>query len=82
MHQIASAIGDKNDPYGGLGSNGAQKTAEARDMPMPKAGGVFDKTLSKGSMSNLNADGLIASHSDVRNPNAAYVVLSTARAGA
>jgi hypothetical protein len=82
MHQIASAIGDKNDPYGGLGSNGAQKTAEARDMPMPKAGGVFANALSKGSMSNLNADGLIASHSDVRNPNAAYVVLSTARAGA
>jgi hypothetical protein len=82
MHQIAAAIGDKNDPYGGLGSNGAQKTTEARDMPMPKAGAPFDKTLSKGSMSNLNADGLIASHSDVRNPNAAYVVLSTARAGA
>jgi hypothetical protein len=82
MHQIASAIGDRNDPYGGLGSNGAQKTSEARDMAMPKAGALFDKTLSKGTMSNLNADGLIASHSDVRNPNAAYAVLSAASAGA
>jgi hypothetical protein len=51
-------------------------------MAMPKAGALFDKTLSKGTMSNLNADGLIASHSDVRNPNAAYAVLSAASAGA
>jgi hypothetical protein len=81
MHQIASALGDKNDPYGGLGSNGAQKTAEARDGTLPKAGGVFDKPLTKGTMTNLLADGLITSHSDVRNPNAAYAVLSAARAG-
>ena len=82
MHQIAAAMGDKNDPFGGLGSNGAQKTTEARDITMPKAGAPFEKPLTKGSMTNLLADGLIASHSDVRNPNAAYVVLSAARAGA
>jgi len=82
MRQIASAMGDKNDPFGGLGSNGAQKTAEARDISMPKAGAPFEQPLTKGSMTNLLADGLIASHSDVRNPNAAYAVLSAARAGA
>ena len=82
IRQIASAIGDKNDPFGGLGSNGAQKTAEAREMPLPKAGTPFAKPLTKGSMTNLLADGLISSHSDVRNPNAAYAVLSAARAGA
>lgn len=82
MHQIAAAMGDKNDPFGGLGSNGAQKTTEARDITMPKAGAPFEKPLTKGSMTNLLADGLIASHSDVRNPNAAYAVLSAARAGA
>jgi hypothetical protein len=80
MHQIASAMGDKNDPYGGLGSNGAQKTTEARDATMPKAGVPFDQPLAKGSMTNLLADGLITSHGDVTNPNAAYSVLSAAAA--
>jgi hypothetical protein len=81
MHQIAAAMGDANDPYGGLGSNGAQKTAEAVDGTMPKAGMRFDRPLAKGTMTNLLADGLITSHSDVRNPNAAYSVLSACRAG-
>jgi hypothetical protein len=81
IRQIAAAIGDRDDPFGGLGSNGAQKTTEARELTMPKAGAPFEKPLTKGSMSNLLADGLISGHSDVRNPNAAYVVLSAARAG-
>jgi len=80
--QMASAIGDSNDPFGGLGSNGAQKTVEARDGTMPKAGGKFDKPLANGTMTNLLADGLIHDHSDVRNPDAAYTVLSAAVAGA
>ena len=78
--QMASAIGDSSDPYGGLGSNGAQKTTEARDGTMPKAGGKFDKPLGNGTITNLLADGLIHDHSDVRNPNAAYTVLSGAMA--
>lgn len=81
MHQIASAMGDKNDPFGGLGSNGAQKTAEAIDANMPKAGAPWEKPLAKGTLTNLLADGLIDSHGDVRNPNAAYAVLSAARVG-
>lgn len=79
--QIAAAVGDKNDPYGGLGSNGAQKTTEAREGTLPKPGGKFDQPLAKGTMTNLLADGLIKSHGDVTNPNAAYAVLSNARAG-
>ena len=78
MNQIASAIGDKNDPYGGLGSNGAQKTAEALNAKLPKAGTPFDTPLANGTMTNLLSDGLITSHGDVRNPNAAYAVLSAA----
>jgi len=78
MHQIAAALGDQNDPYGGLGSNGAQKTTEAIDGTMPKAGTPFDKPLAKGTMTNLLADGLITSHGDVTNPHAAYAVLSAA----
>jgi hypothetical protein len=76
--QIAAAVGDKNDPFGGLGSNGAQKTAEAFDGKLPKAGGAFDQPIERGKLINLLGDGLIANHSDVRNPNAAYTVLSVA----
>jgi hypothetical protein len=76
--QIAAAVGDKNDPYGGLGSNGAQKTTEAREGTLPKAGGKFDQPLAKGTVTNLLADGLIKNHSDVTNPNAAYAVLNAA----
>jgi hypothetical protein len=78
--QIAAAIGDKNDPFGGLGSNGAQKTAEARDGKLPSPGGSFDQPIGNGMLTNLLADGLIASHSDVRNPSAAFTVLSVAAA--
>ena len=74
--QIAAAIGDKNDPFGGLGSNGAQQTTEAHDGKLPKAGSAFAQPLSAGSMTNLLADGLITSHGDVRNPNVAHAVLS------
>ena len=76
--QIAADMGDQNDPFGGLGSNGAQKTAESKDNKMPKAGTAFTPAPAKGSITNLLADGLISSHGDVRNPNAAYVVLSAA----
>jgi len=78
--QIAAAIGDKNDPFGGLGSNGAQKTTEAHEGTLPKPGGLFDQPIGHGTLTNLLADGLIASHSDVRNPNAAFTVLSVAAA--
>ena len=81
MHQIAAALGDKNDPFGGLGSNGAQKTTEAREGKLPKAGTPFDQPLAKGTMTNLLADGLIANHGDITNPHAAYAVLSAAAAG-
>lgn len=78
--QIAAAIGDKHDPFGGLGSNGAQKTAEARDGKLPRAGALVEQPIANGTLTNLLADGLIASHSDVRNPSAAFTVLSVAAA--
>ena len=76
--QIAAEMGDQNDPFGGLGSNGAQKTAEAKDGKLPKAGTPFSPPLAKATMTNLLADGLISNHSDVRNPHAAHAVLAAA----
>ena len=78
--QIAAAIGDRDDPFGGLGANGARKTDEARDGKLPKPGAAFDQPIASGMVTNLLADGLIASHSDVRNPAAAHTVLSVAAA--
>ena len=76
--QIAADMGDRNDPFGGLGSNGAQKTAEAKEGNLPKAGTPFAPPLAKGTVTNLLADGLISNHSDVRNPHAAHAVLTAA----
>ncbi len=76
--QIASAVGDRDDPFGGLGSNGAQKTSEVREGSLPKAGKPFNPALAAGSVTNMRADGLISDHGDVRNPNVAYAVLSAA----
>ena len=79
--QIAAAVGDKDDPYGGLGSNGAQKTNEARSISMPQAGAPFGQPLGPRTLTNLLADSLIKNHGDVRNKHCAYVVLSAACAG-
>ena len=76
--QIAADMGDQNDPFGGLGSNGAQKTTEAKNANLPKAGTAFAAQPAKGSITNLLADGLISSHGDVRSPSAAHAVLSAA----
>ena len=39
--QDAAGIGDKNDKYGGIGRNGAQKTPEARDLSLLDVGGTY-----------------------------------------
>jgi pimeloyl-ACP methyl ester carboxylesterase len=71
--QNASALGDKDSLYGGIGSNGAQKTNEAIDLTMLSVGGAYSFTPKR--LHNLNADAFIADHSDVRNREVAYAVL-------
>jgi hypothetical protein len=69
-NDAAAALGDENDPYGGLGRNGAQRTKEATsgvlcDLDTPydfKADGVF----------NLRADKFIMDHSDVTGHQVTY----------
>lgn len=65
-NQVASAIGDKDDFYGGLGSNGAQKTPEANDGFLLNMDGSYSFT--KGGVYNLNADKYIKDHSDIKKP--------------
>ena len=76
MQQAASRFGDKDDPYGGLGRNGAQKTPEAVDRFLLAVGGGYE--LKPGTLYNLNADDFIANHGDICKNEVAYAVLSAA----
>jgi hypothetical protein len=72
--QVAADLGDANDPFGGIGRNGAQKTPEAIDGEMMKVGGSY--TFKAGKVYNLSADAFIKSHSDVVSDAVAYAILS------
>ncbi len=74
-NQQASALGDENDPYGGMGRNGAQHTPEATNVP----GGLKDVgeayAFALGKVFNLKADRFIKGHSDVTGHQVAYAIL-------
>jgi hypothetical protein len=76
----AADVGDQNDPYGGMGRNGAQHTPEvAADADtLVQVGLGYD--FSPGKVYNLNADAFIADHGDVTGPQVAYAVLNAVRA--
>ena len=72
--QNAAALGDQNDPYGGMGRNGAQNTAEADNtftLGLPGTAYLFQP----GKVHNISAD-IIQDHSDIRRIEVAYAVLS------
>jgi hypothetical protein len=63
----AAALGDKNDPYGGMGRNGAQHTPEVStdesELRKDAAGQTY--AFKAGKVYNLNADQIIRHHNDV-----------------
>ena len=74
--QNAAALGDQNDPYGGMGRNGAQNTKETDNrftLGLPGTPYSFEK----GKIHNISSD-LIQDHGDVRRIEVAYAVLSAA----
>jgi hypothetical protein len=72
--EVASAIGDENDLYGGMGRNGAQHTPER--VVMRLTGAIAAKDLALGKPHNLNGDAIIDGHSDiVRHPEIANALL-------
>jgi len=71
--QVASALGDKNDKYGGLGRNGAQKTPEASDGTLHDLGSPYQ--FERGKLHNLNSDAIIKGHSDICHNEVAYAIL-------
>jgi hypothetical protein len=71
--QDAAELGDANDRFGGMGSNGAQHTPEASEGPLSAVGGPY--TFAAGKVYNLNADAIIKEHSDICHDEVAYAVL-------
>lgn len=76
-NQVASGIGDKNDPYGGIGRNGAQRTPEVDDSETELRDTSFSYgPLNVGSIYNLEASKFISDHGDVRGAEVAHALLS------
>lgn len=79
----ASALGDKDDPYGGIGRNGAQVTPEADFADLRPAGAAY--VFPPARLHNLDGgtselpDALIKSHGDVTNEAVAWACLSAMR---
>jgi hypothetical protein len=72
--QVAAALGDKNDKYGGIGRNGAQKTPEATDGTLLDLGSPYQ--FQAGKLHNLNSDAIIKGHSDICHKEVVYAILN------
>jgi len=74
----SSALGDADDPYGGMGRNGARRTPEAdgRDFTLTKVGQSW--TLDNGKVHNFESSACIAGHGGVANAAVAYLTLAAA----
>jgi hypothetical protein len=70
----AAALGDENDPYGGIGRNGAVKTPEAVAGDLLVVGQPY--AFSAGKAFNLKSDAFIGDHSDISKPQVAWALLS------
>jgi hypothetical protein len=74
----AAALGDENDIYGGLGSNGAQTpetTPERMTGTLLPVGSAYPfADAAPSTPCNLKADGIIGGHSDIRKPEVAYAL--------
>jgi subtilisin family serine protease len=66
-HDRTAALGDANDPYGGMGRNGAQRTPEARFLTMLDLGDAISSpyAFSPNTIYNLLADDYIKDHGDI-----------------
>ena len=72
----AADLGDQNDPYGGMGRNGAQHTPEVNGASntLLEVGKAY--AFAPGSVYNLRADDFIHSHGEVTGQQVAYAILN------
>ncbi|MGY1776773.1 hypothetical protein ACI8AV_13010 [Geodermatophilus sp. SYSU D00804] len=71
--QASSGLGDADDPYGGLGANGAVATAEADRRTLGDDGTRY--RFAPRRITNLLADRHVTGHGDVRNRAVANALL-------
>lgn len=76
----AAALGDQDDPYGGMGRNGARHTDEVDPDTSELLAVGARYALAPQRVYNLRADGFIADHGDVAGHEVAYAVLHAAAA--
>ena len=68
-------LGDADDPYGGMGRNGAQHTpVDRNEQVLRAAGGRY--SLKVGTVYNLNSDEFIQDHNDICKPEVAHITLA------
>lgn len=72
--QQAAFIGGPNDPFGGIGRNGAQDTPGATFEPLPDETGT--STLRPGKVHNFESSAFIKGHSAVCTLEVSHLVLS------
>jgi hypothetical protein len=73
------AVGDREDPYGGIGRNGAQNLAEHAEERLHDAGGPY--TFKPRVVHCLDGSGgLITSHGDVENERVTWAFASAVAA--
>jgi hypothetical protein len=77
----AAALGDQNDPYGGMGRNGAQHTPELdrTEQLLRKVNTPHQYTFTREKVFNLQADATITDHGDVANPAVAQALRDVLR---
>lgn len=81
MNQKAASVGDRDDPFGGIGRNGAVLPKGSKKAKVPAeprkllpVGGIYGFQGSK--LYNLSADDFISDHSDVTDEEVAHAVLA------
>ena len=73
------AIGDASDEFGGVGRNGALRTAEVANTRLQQPGAAY--AYLRGVINNLDGSGgIITGHSDVTNPAVTYAFASAVAA--
>ena len=72
--QIAAALGDANDPYGGLGRNGAQKTPGTQAVTLQGVSSPY--SFVPRGIYNLDSNAVIGGHSDLGHDEVAFALIS------
>jgi hypothetical protein len=71
--QNNAGLGDRNDPYGGLGRNGAVSTPEAVEGFLMATTGRY--SFESGKVHNLVSDDFISDHGAVTGPEVGHALL-------